>query len=271
MRLKKLLFLFLLINGFLLVKGQETIVRKYPGITKGYILSGFKDTRDLALSPVHWKGKQWMESGALTASGLLLYTQETRIRAFALSHQSSFGDRVARYGLEPWGSGLYSIPLVSGMYIYGRVAGNDRLASTALTAAKAACITSLYVEIAKQLAHRHRPYQDEPSMHDRWDGPFSSLRYTSFPSGHSAFAFSIASVIASEYQETVWVPVLAYTLAGGTALSRIYNDKHWSADVLIGSAFGIACGRFLWKLNRKVLVMPSVSTGMSTMSLVYQF
>jgi membrane-associated phospholipid phosphatase len=39
-------------------------------------------------------------------------------------------------------------------------------------------------------------------------------------------------------------------------LSRIYQDRHWASDVLIGSAVGYFSGHFLWKLNRKINVIP---------------
>jgi membrane-associated phospholipid phosphatase len=34
------------------------------------------------------------------------------------------------------------------------------------------------------------------------------------------------------------VPYLAYGIAGITGMSRIYDNKHWLSDVVIGSAMG---------------------------------
>jgi membrane-associated phospholipid phosphatase len=269
--MKTLLYISLLIlligsNG--IVSAQDTIQMKYPRITKVYFRSCFTDTRDFAFSPLHWKGRQWAGLGSLAVSGLLLYTQDEKIRNFVQSNKSEIAGNIAEYLLEPWGSGEYSVPLLGGMYVIGRWTRNDRASATALTAAKAAVISSLFVSVAKQIAHRHRPNQDDPANFESWDGPFGNIRYTGFPSGHSAMAFSIATVFASEYRETVWVPILSYTLAAGTALSRVYNDKHFSSDVLVGSVFGYITGKFLWKINRNIMVIPSMSGRMNTITLI---
>jgi membrane-associated phospholipid phosphatase len=78
----------------------------------------------------------------------------------------------------------------------------------------------------------------------------------------------VATVLASEYRETGWVPVAAYTIAAGTALSRIYIDKHWASDVFAGAVFGYACGRFIWKHNRGITIIPSLSHNVSSCSFI---
>lgn len=224
---------------------------------KSYMTDGVR----MVKSPARWQGRQWLTLGAVATAGVLVYTQDEQVMDFARSHQSAATDRLVKYGLEPWGSGYYSAPLLGGMYLIGRVSGNDRASATALTAGKAAILASASAHLVKQLAHRHRPGQDDPADPGNWDGPTGNIHYTSFPSAHSALAFSVATVLASEYSETVWVPVLSYTLAAGTAVSRIYNDRHWASDVLIGSAAGIAIGRFIWKKNRYLKISPFLDSG----------
>jgi membrane-associated phospholipid phosphatase len=73
----------------------------------------------------------------------------------------------------------------------------------------------------------------------------------------------MATVYAMEYRSTIWVPVLVYTLATGTAVSRLYDNKHWASDVVIGSALGFVTGRFTWKQSRdgnnRLVLLPSAS------------
>jgi membrane-associated phospholipid phosphatase len=73
-----------------------------------------------------------------------------------------------------------------------------------------------------------------------------------------------------EYSSTIWVPVLAYTLATGTAISRLYDNKHWASDVVIGSALGFVTGRFMWKMSRKgnnrFVIVPSIGTRSSSVT-----
>ena len=62
----------------------------------------------------------------------------------------------------------------------------------------------------------------------------------SFPSGHTANAFLGAHVAWKEFKDSC--PVLAYSgyaLATFVACSRLYNNRHWVADVIAGAGFGI--------------------------------
>lgn len=59
----------------------------------------------------------------------------------------------------------------------------------------------------------------------------------SFPSGHTATAFMGAELVRREYGG--WYGAGAYGVATVTALLRIYNNRHWSNDLLGGAAIGI--------------------------------
>lgn len=62
----------------------------------------------------------------------------------------------------------------------------------------------------------------------------------SFPSGHTANAFLGAHMAYKEFKDSS--PVLAYSgyaIAGFVAASRVYNNRHWLADVAAGAGIGI--------------------------------
>jgi len=263
------LFLLLFLESAVYLRAQnaDSLSFNYARISWPYFKSYISDAQSLVVSPVHWKGRQWITLGAITGTGVLLYTQDAAVRDFVQEHRTTSGDKFFRYGFEQWGSGYYTVPLLGGLYVGGRLLKNNRLSATALTAGKAAAVSAVFVNVVKQVAHRHRPYQDTPADPANWDGPFGNRHHTSFPSGHSTLAFSVASVLASEYSETVWVPAVAYSLAAGTAISRVYHDKHWASDVFIGSALGWATGRFIWKRNRAVKVYPVLADDYSMLSL----
>lgn len=64
--------------------------------------------------------------------------------------------------------------------------------------------------------------------------------YQSFPSGHTAQAFMAATFLSEEYgYRYKWIPYAAYTVASGTGLLRMANNKHYVCDVLVGAAIGI--------------------------------
>ncbi len=62
----------------------------------------------------------------------------------------------------------------------------------------------------------------------------------SFPSGHTATAFSSAHFLFREYQdENFWLAISGYPVAVFTGVYRTLNDKHWVGDVVAGAGFGI--------------------------------
>ena len=65
----------------------------------------------------------------------------------------------------------------------------------------------------------------------------------SFPSGHTATAFTNASVLFHEYKEAnIWYASSGYLFAAATGFLRIANNKHYTSDVLAGAGIGTAVG-----------------------------
>lgn len=61
----------------------------------------------------------------------------------------------------------------------------------------------------------------------------------SFPSGHTAIAFSGATVLHKEFGKTSpWISVAGYTVATITAVDRIRRNRHHWEDVATGAAIG---------------------------------
>ena len=62
----------------------------------------------------------------------------------------------------------------------------------------------------------------------------------SFPSMHTAIAFAGAELLRQEYKDqSVWYGIAGYGVAAGSGFLRIYNNKHWSSDVLVGAGVGM--------------------------------
>lgn len=64
-------------------------------------------------------------------------------------------------------------------------------------------------------------------------------RGNSFPSGHAANTFTLATVIAVFYRRRGW---LALPIAALVAYSRMYIGVHWPLDVLVGMFIGLGIG-----------------------------
>ena len=62
----------------------------------------------------------------------------------------------------------------------------------------------------------------------------------SFPSGHTATAFTGATLLAHEYaNRSIWIPIAGYTVATTTGVMRVLNNRHYVSDVIVGAAIGI--------------------------------
>ena len=231
----------------------------YPQVDKAYVFSYFSDTKSLLLSPVKWQKKDWIIFSSAIAASALISTQDVNVYRFFNRNKNSTTESISTYGLEPWGSGLYSMGSMGLLYIGGKIFQDKKAEGASLNATKSFLLSSLLVTIAKQLVHRHRPYQVamdtlQGSSFSQYfmDGPQfkgSYFKYTSFPSGHTTAIFAVASSIAYSYRDKPWVSLLAYSAAGLTGISRIHDDKHWASDVFMGAALGWAVGRFVSKHN----------------------
>jgi len=106
----------------------------------------------------------------------------------------------------------------------------------------------------------------------------------SFPSGHTANAFSGAEFMWQEYKDqSLWLAASGYLVAGGTAFLRMYNNKHWLGDVVSGAGIGVASTKLAYwiypKLEHllfkdhqpKVMITPMYQNGSIGLGLVKQF
>lgn len=65
----------------------------------------------------------------------------------------------------------------------------------------------------------------------------------SFPSGHTALAFTNASLLFYEYKNSnIWYASSGFLFATATGVLRIANNKHYTSDVLAGAGIGLASG-----------------------------
>ena len=62
----------------------------------------------------------------------------------------------------------------------------------------------------------------------------------SFPSGHTTFAFTNATVLFHEFKDTdLWLAYSGFVVATATGCLRLTNNAHWLPDVVTGAGIGI--------------------------------
>jgi membrane-associated phospholipid phosphatase len=96
----------------------------------------------------------------------------------------------------------------------------------------------LVVELIKSLVRRSRPFIRLTQA--RIVGFRAGGR--SFPSGHTAQSFFIATLIIQHFHAGIEVALLLYGLALWVGITRMYVGAHYPRDVLAGSILGSAWG-----------------------------
>src|SRR2546421_8751393 len=144
----------------------------------------------------------------------------------------------------------YGVVAVTGaFYFAGRATHNQRARETGVLGAEALIDSGILVTVIKEVTQRRRPNAVR-GRSDFFDGG------SSFPSGHSIEAWSLATVIANEYQHNRAVQVAAYGIASAVSISRFTGEKHYLSDILVGSAIGYGIGRYVYKAHH---VKPSTA------------
>lgn len=143
-----------------------------------------------------------------------------------------------------------AIIIGTSMYVVGRIAHIDRAADLGLHGTEAIGFGGLLTSALKGLMGRARP----DVVRDSSSTDFQFLRgfrkgngYESFPSGHSLAAFAAASAVTAETSRwwpgsTWFIGPVMYGGASAVGLSRMYNDKHWASDVILGAGIGTFSG-----------------------------
>lgn len=80
--------------------------------------------------------------------------------------------------------------------------------------------------------------------------PFTG--HASFPSGHAAYLFSVAGAVDAATDG--WLPAAAaYGAAGLSAYGRVYEDRHWLSDVVVGAVLGSTVSRLATERAMRML------------------
>ncbi len=124
-------------------------------------------------------------------------------------------------------------------FLLGQVTNSDHMKEAGLLSGEAAVNSTGIAYLFKEITQRQRP------MEGNGNGNFFSGG-ASFPSEHSAIAWSIASVMAHEYPSPL-AQFAAYSAATAITITRVTAQQHFPADVVVGSALGWYFGRQVYR------------------------
>jgi len=124
----------------------------------------------------------------------------------------------------------------------GLVLGRKDLTRTSVRVVEALWLTKAVTGFAKGFVNRSRPFADDGPLETdpgEFEGKHSKL---SMPSGHTARAFALASVL-SHQADRWYVSALTYGGAASVGLERVRSGDHWLTDVFVGGTLGYLIGR----------------------------
>ena len=189
--------------------------------------------------------------GAGVAGSIALMGADSRIaRRLQTDRYQSNGmyQDISRYASKVNEKSLFAVGLVT--YGVARLSHAPRTTTDiALHTTESIVIASATATVVRGMLGRSRPFVTADSdAYDYKPGKgFRELKYRAYPSIHAAASFATAAALTAETarhsHRAAWVVgPLSYLLAATPGLSRMYADKHWASDVLMGSALGAVSG-----------------------------
>jgi membrane-associated phospholipid phosphatase len=194
-----------------------------------------RDQKAIWTSPAHIRmgDATWLVPFAGLTAGFLVTDRDASLHMSnnptTLRHYTSFSN----YGLAGMvGAG-------AGLYFLGRATHDEHKRETGLLSGEAA-LNGLFVATTLQYAFgRERPNVDA-YRGKFWQGG------SSFPSDHATTVWAIASVLTHEYPGP-FTKIVAYGAAAAITYARVRGEKHFPADVFVGSGVGWLTG---WQVYR---------------------
>lgn len=211
------------------------------------------DMRDVLGGPVHWDSRQWGQFGiAMAGIGASALLDQT-IREHEQNRNSPTADRIASTFEQFGEAGAFGV--MGTFYVVGLARDDPRARSVGADGLIASVISgAIIAPVLKYAVGRVRPRDTEKTFEFH---PFSGN--SSFPSGHATEAFTVASVISTQYPST-WVRVVSYGSAALVGYARIHHQAHFFSDVVAGATLGTVTGMAVVHRNeeerRKYVLMP---------------
>jgi membrane-associated phospholipid phosphatase len=201
------------------------------------------DQKDIWLFPrTLARGHHWLPAAAIVGVTASLVAADPHDAPY-FRRTATFGDFNGAFSGKNTALEMALVP--AAFYAVGFVRKDSYTEKTALLAGEAVLDSTVLEVVMKAVSHRLRPSDiaaagEFSDTFFRSNKPFSS----SFPSGHTIDAFSIATIFARRYKNHRWVPWVAYGAAGVIGFSRITLQSHFPADVFLGAALGYSISRF---------------------------
>lgn len=200
--------------------------------------------------PLNLSDAELLAIAAATSLGIVVFNHDQQISDTVSSNKSSVSNTLQNVGNFLGESAIF--PIAAGSYFLGLYYKDNRLMQAGLFTVGASAAMGIVTLGVKYATGRMRPSTGQ--------GPdkFWEFGHHSFYSGHTAQAFTIATVFAELYKEDYpVVPYVAYGLASITAYARVYGQNHWASDVLVGAIAGHLITKWTMSRYKNFMIYPA--------------
>jgi membrane-associated phospholipid phosphatase len=190
-------------------------------------------------------GQHWIPTIAITGVTAGLIVADPHTMPYFRSHTRTFDTVNDYFDTATTTAEVIAVP--AALMIAGYKRHDPYQVSTALMAAEAYADSAVVDLAIKAITRRERPADVAPGApftNTFFSGGKSPFRGSSFPSGHAAGVFSVATVVATRYRNHRWVPWVAYGFATAVSFSRVTTSAHFPSDVFLGAALGYTITRY---------------------------
>ena len=208
------------------------------------------DTTHVSTNPLFTRRDAWAAAAFTAATFAMFLLDERLAQRLQDPHvkENQFFESAADLVEQITSPGAYVIG--GGLWAVGRLSDNERMADLGWHGTEAILVSTGTFVVLKGVFGRARPetVDAEDPRSFRFGRGFGGGPYASFPSGHAGTAFAAAAAVTAETSR--WWPrskwYIGTAMYGGAtlvALSRMYDNKHWASDVVMGAAIGTFAGQ----------------------------
>jgi membrane-associated phospholipid phosphatase len=224
--------------------GDENVFNSVTAIREEASRIG-SEAAQVATAPVDIEGYGLIGTLATAGAVGLTYIYDADIRRRVQGAKSSDIDKAADAG-DVLGNPFLHIGLAAALYGGAIIADSPKYRELGEMLGESVLLADATSFVLKQAIGRARPF----AAGDR--GSFRPFQfksdYDSMPSMHTASSFAMASVLAAA-SESPLAKLTYYAAATFVGFSRMYKDKHWAGDIVLGAAIGELCGRVVTRYH----------------------
>jgi hypothetical protein len=229
-------------------------------------------TCEFLSSPLHYGNEELNDVLKVTVLTGISFIVDKDVKSFSQDgkHRSGFLSDITKID-NYYGNTGSALVILGGTFFTGIVTSDKEILNAGFMITESIIFSNILTQPIKMIFGRERPEFTDNSLH--FIGPvLSNDQFHSLPSGHATTAFAI-STVAAGLTENQYLKILFFTPAFLTSFARVYNNRHWLSDAMLGSLIGYYTGRKVLNMNGKLSENETIkiNVGFNSMGLTIQF